>query len=481
MIEYFIVKTLLLLAGRSKRFSPLEEKSLWPFLGKPLLAHQMERLKKGGCKDITLVGGHHNLEEVDGLLPGIPSLEQENLDLGMRGALLSALPHCKKESVFIVSGNDVVEPDAYKLLLEASKQPGVDGAILAQRVKRYFPGGYLLVAPEAPSTPPSPRLRRAGKHQAPTPFARVAGIVEKPGAGKEPSDLVNVVAHVHNHPEKLLEVLRESSSARDDAYEVALTKLCKDLQYVVVPYEGKWDAVKYPWDILGLTERFLGEIGEKSEIRSTKSETSSKYPIPNTQYSIHPTAVIEGPVILEEGVKIFSHATIQGPCYIGKGTTIGTGVLVRDSIIGEGCVIGFGSEVARCNLHSHVWLHTTYLGDSVVGKNVAFGAGTVTANFRLDEGEITSFVGDPTSLASGELRGAGKVPTGRAKLGVIVGGDVRIGINASFAPGVKVGKGVFINSGVYIDRDIPEGQYVKMKEGSLEMRGNTGKVPGVRP
>ena len=428
-------------------------------------------MKKGGCENITLVGGHHNLEEVDALLPGIPALEQENLDLGMRGALLSALPQCGTQPVCIVSGNDVVEPDAYQRLLEASRKPGVDGAILAQRVKRYFPGGYLVTsASSAPST-------SSGSAQHDTTLPRLAGIIEKPGAGKEPSDLVNIVAHMHNHPEKLLDALEDiSSGARDDAYEVALTKLCKELKYVVVPYEGKWDALKYPWDVLSLTQRFLEEMGEKHQAPSppagragTKSQENIKYQIPITQYDVHATAVIEGPVILEEGVKVMSHATIQGPCSIGKGTVIGTNALVRNSIVGEGCVIGFGSEVARCNLHSHVWLHTTYLGDSVVGKNVAFGAGTVTANFRLDEGEITS-------LVNGE-----KIPTGHAKLGVLVGSNVRVGINASFAPGVKVGRGVFINSGVYIDRDIPDGQYVKMKEGALDMRENTGKVPGVRP
>ena len=439
------MKTLLLLAGRSKRFAPLEEKSLWPFLGKPLLAHQMERLKSGGLKDIIFVGGQHNLEEVDKLLPGVPSVEQENLNLGMRGALLSALPQCKNEPVCIVSGNDVVEPAAYAALLAASTKPGVDGAILAQRVKRYFPGGYLMTS-------------GTGKEQ------RVAGIVEKPGAGKEPSDLVNIVAHIHNHPEKLLDALEDVSSDRDDAYEVALTKLCKSLNYVVVPYSGQWDAVKYPWHILSLTERFLSALqGEGKAVRAGKAEMAEK------GIQVHPTAVIEGAVILEEGVKVLSHATIQGPCFIGKGTVIGTGALVRQSIVGEGCVIGFGSEIARSNLHSHVWTHTTYLGDSVVGRNSAFGAGTVTANFRLDEGEITSLIGEE------------RIPTGRTKFGVTVGSDVRVGINASFAPGVKVGKGVFINSGIFIDRDIPDGQYVKMKEGSLDMRANTAKIPGVRP
>ena len=158
-----------------------------------------------------------------------------------------------------------------------------------------------------------------------------------------------------------------------------------------MPYEGRWDAVKYPWHILDLTERFLAEIVEANVHSSA---------------SVHETAVIEGSVILEEGVQVLPHATVKGPCFIGKGTVIGNNALVRESIIGEGCVIGYGSEVARSNLHSHVWTHSTYLGDSVIGHNGSFGAGTVAANFRLDEGDISSAINGPSSPPPGALRRA---------------------------------------------------------------------------
>ncbi len=447
--------TLLLLAGRSKRFAPLKEKTLWPFLGEPLLAHQLRRMKEGGLENITFVGGHHNLEEVHQLFPKIPSIEQEDLSLGMRGALLSALKEMKGGPVCIVSSNDVIEPEGYRQLIAASQKEGVDGVVLAQRVNRYFPGGYLVTSPN-PLRDASTPLAEARSAQHDVPFPRIAGVVEKPGEGKEPSDLVNVVAHIHNHPERLLDMLEDISSTRDDAYEVALTKLCKELNYVAVPYEEKWDAVKYPWDILDITERFLSEL-----VSSGKSQ------IPNPK-SIHPSAVIEGPVILEEGVRVMPHATIQGPCYIGRGTIIGNNCLIRDSIIGEQCVIGYSSEIARSNLHSHVWTHSTYLGDSVIGRNVAFGSGSVVANFRLDEGEISSMVQEE------------EVNTQRRKLGIMIGSDVRVGIHTSFAPGVKVGEGSFISSATYVSRDVGESKYVHTKEGVLEERENKAEVPGIR-
>lgn len=387
---------------------------------------------------VTFVGGQHNIEHVHDAFPDVPSIEQEDLELGMRGALLSALPELKNGPICVVSSNDVIEASAYAALLAASKTEGVDGAILAQRVKRYFPGGYLVTSPD----------------QANVEYPRVAGIVEKPQEGSEPSDLVNIVAHVHNNPEKLLDILEDVSSDRDDAYEVALTQLCKELNYVAVPYEGQWNAMKYPWHVLDLTERFLAELPDEQNIDKSAE--------------IDSTAVVRGPVVIEEGAKMLPHATVQGPCFIGKGTLIGNNCLVRESIIGENCVIGYNSEVARSNLHSHVWTHSTYLGDSVIGKNVAFGAGSISANFRLDEGEVQSVIKEEKTNAQ------------RNKLGVIVGDNVRAGVHTSFAPGVKIGSGTFINSAISVTKDVENEKFVTMKDGEVEIKDNKVDVPGVR-
>lgn len=422
--------TLFLLAGRSTRFWPLREKALWPFLDKPLLLHQLERLQAAGLGNVTLVGGAHNLAAVRAIVPHLETIEQEDLMLGMRGALLSALPHVAEGAVCIVSSNDVIESSGYAALLEAMESTTADGALLAQRVKSYFPGGYLTV--------------RDG---------RVTGIAEKPSPGQEPSDLVNIVAHIHRHPRLLLEKLQSIASQRDNAYEVALAELCRTHTYLAVPYLDAWHAVKYPWHILALTERFLSSIA-----------ASSLHPTA----VVHPQACVEGNVVLEEGVQILPFATVKGPCYIGHHSVIGTTCLVRSSIVGERCVIGFGSEITRSCLHSSVWTHSTYLGDSVVGANVAFGAGTITANFRLDEGFISSNIrGEP-------------LDTHVKKLGAIIGANTRIGVGVRFAPGVKVGEGSFVNTATTVDRDVPERSFVKMGISGMDTRENRTGCPPPR-
>jgi len=421
------MRVLLLLAGRSRRFWPLTEKTLFPVCGKTLLEHQVERLRSGGCKDIILVGSEHNLEEARRIFPDLQKVEQEDLELGMRGALLSALPALGSEAVMIVGGNDVIEPKGYKNLIETASRSGVQGALLAQRVEQYFPGGYLEVKSD-----------------------RIVSIVEKPGEGNEPSDLVNIVAHIHNDASVLLTILQGIKGKNDDAYECALDALFKEHTYHAVPYEGIWQAVKYPWHMVQLLPLLLAEITEQSIDPSA---------------NIHSTAIIDGNVIVQGGVKVMPHAVIVGPCFIGKNSIVANNALVRGSSIGERCVVGYNTEVKGSVLHSHVWTHITYIGESVIGRNVAFGAGSVTGNFRLDEGEIQSVV-------KGE-----KVGTGLVKFGTVIGNDSRIGIQVGINPGIKIGSRSFISSGTLVSEDVPDGCFASMKKGVITTCDNRIAAP----
>lgn len=421
------MKTLLLLAGQSKRFWPLAEKPLFPITGKPLLSHIVGRLEQAGCTDIVFIGSAHNLEEVKALYPDATAVEQEDPDGGMRAALLSALPLVGDDDILIVGGNDVIEHTAYHATIEAGRQTGRSGAILAQTVSRYFPGGYLSVAGD-----------------------RITGIVEKPGAGNEPSNLVNIVCHYHSSASALLAALKNADTGRDDGYEQALAALFAEHSYAPVAYEGTWQAVKYPWHLLHLLPILLKEITAQSIDSSAQ---------------IHPSALIEGNVIIEEGVRVMPHARIVGPAFIGRHSIIGDGALVRGSSVGEHCVIGYNTEVKGSILHSHVWTHSTYIGDSVIGRNVSFGAGSVTGNLRLDEEEILSVINEQ------------KLGTGLTKFGTIIGDDSRIGIRVGINPGVKIGRGSFISSGGMVEQDLPSESFARMKGGELVIRPNSAKAP----
>ena len=96
---------------------------------------------------------------------------------------------------------------------------------------------------------------------------------------------------------------------------------------------------------------------------------------------------------------------IKGPCYIGRGSIIGNGALIRDfAHLGKRCVVGFGTEIKHSYIGNDCWFHMNYIGDSVVGSRCSFGAGTVTANLRFDEGEVMVKVADERRVRSGKAR-----------------------------------------------------------------------------
>jgi bifunctional UDP-N-acetylglucosamine pyrophosphorylase/glucosamine-1-phosphate N-acetyltransferase len=400
------MKVLILAAGRSQRAKPIEDKNFLSFCGKTLIERQLEALSKAGFKDFLVVGGAHNKERLTKLLRPFKAkiFEQKNLNEGMAGAVLSVEKEVKNDDLFIVSGNDVVDEKAYELMKKAAKETG-DSFLLAYKVKEYFPGGYLKIKGN-----------------------RINGICEKPEKGKEPSKFINLVLHVHKNPKELFAMLKKVSTARDDRYECALDKLMKVRIFKPVKYDGFWQPVKYPWHVLDLQKYYLSTLKRKI---SPKAQIAK-------------TAIIKGEVVIKEGAKIFDHAVVQGPAYIGENVVIGNNALVRESIIGDNSVVGFGSEVARSFIGGDCWFHTNYIGDSVMGENCSFGAGAVCAKLRLDEKEIA----------------CGGVKSGRNKLGPILGNNIRIGVQTSIMPGIKIGSNTMITSGLIIAEDIPEGKFV---------------------
>lgn len=429
---------LLLAGGKSIRFWPLTEKNTYPFLGKNLVEKHIETLKELGFHDLIVVASE---KVFDWLVEHSQRFADFNINYvrqsegvkGMAGAVLSAVEnfrtHYPDRSLYILNCNDIYDKKVHEEILNRyENRKEVQIFITGYKVKEYLPLGYLVL--------------EGGK---------VTGIKEKPGKEKMPSDLANIVVHLFRQPEvflKKLEEIAEKKSEDDDIYEQALDAVFKIQETEAIKYEGRWEILKYPWHVLSVMDYYL------SQIQNNLIDPSAK---------ISEKAIIGDNVVISEGVQVFEGAKIEGPCYIGKNTIVGNNSLIRDSIIGDNCVIGFSSEVARSYLGNEIWLHTNYIGDSILEKNVSLGSGSVTGNLRLDEEVITVKV-------NGE-----KVMTGQNKLGMIVGQNVRFGINTSIMPGVKVGAGSFIGPGVILNQDLAENSFCKIKQ-ELEIKKNKENI-----
>lgn len=387
------MKTIFLAAGKSNRVKPLGDKNLLEFSGKPLLLHLLENAKEGGLENFVIVCNTENKDSIANILQkeNFPAEITIQLDLeGMAGGVLTGLELVKdEEEVFILGGNDFVNPDIYQKIIQKSKE--ISGGILAKKVDSYFPGGYLEVDKEN----------------------IIQSIVEKPGEGNEPSNLMNIVGHYFRSAEMLKNSLKKAQSSKDDVYETVLQSLFSETKFIAVEYQDVWQAIKYPWHVLDMKNEIL------------RAKIPGIFVADSAEVSEKATLLGEN-IYIDEGVKVLNNATIIGPCYIGKNTIIGQGCLVRQSNIGADCVIGFNTEVCRSFLANNVSTHSAYIGDSVVDEGVNFGAFSVTTNLRLDKENVKMKIKENL------------LDSGRSKLGAIVGKNTQIGSGTKILPGRKI-------------------------------------------
>ncbi len=407
------MRGLLLCGGKGRRIHPLREnKFMLDFLGRPLLLHIVDMLRDVGVDDFVIAGNQANgelLRQVTRELEDVPCrVVLQTEESGMAGGVEAAAQFLDGP-VLVVSSNDVVEPAAYRKVVEAVESQQCDVALLTVRMGHHFPGDYLMVDSDM----------------------RVRQIVEKPEPGTEPSDLINVVVHFYRDGRRLLQSLSQVQVGSHDRYEAALGRMLGDgLRVLAVPYIGFWGPLKYPWDVLPVMEHFVWGVRRRVALSAR----------------VAPSAVVEGAVVLADRARVLEHAVIRGPAYIGERAIVGNSVLVRGGThIGADSIVGFSTEIKHSYIGQKCWFHSNYIGDSLIDDGCSFGSGAVTANLRFDE-----------RVVKVEVDGV-RMDTRMDKLGVIMGRGSQVGVNASLMPGVLVGPGAVVGPHVCLTANLSPG------------------------
>ena len=101
-------------------------------------------------------------------------------------------------------------------------------------------------------------------------------------------------------------------------------------------------------------------------------------------------------------------------------------------IVGKGAVVGNSTELKNVILFDGVQVpHYNYVGDSILGYKSHMGAGSITSNVKSDKTLVEIRVGDK------------KIPTGRKKVGAILGSDKKTRIK-NFCANESSGRLTFI-------------------------------------
>lgn len=218
-----------------------------------------------------------------------------------------------------------------------------------------------------------------------------------------------------------------------------------------------FDACDTPWEMLSHLSDYLIEITKNPpngySLLQKEDGDFSRSNGGSTGYFSRHSGILVG-----EGVKIEEFSTIKAPAVICRDAEIRQGAYLRGAVfLGEGAIAGHGTEMKNTVLMDGAKApHLSYLGDSILGKNAHLGAGVILSNLRLDKGEIFLNLGSlqdpnniassisgntPTSTASPVYK---KIPTGRKKLGAIIGDNAEIACGTVLNPGTIIPKNSII-------------------------------------
>ena len=419
------MKAVLLAAGAGERLMPLtatRPKHLLKVGGKPILQFCLEAVKKAGITEAIVIT-HYKGEAIqsyfgDGSQFGLKIIyvNQPKI-LGTGNAAGIAEPYLDGDFVLIY-GDLLFGQDTVKTVVSQfrkGKTATVVGVVPVDRPENY---GIIELDSQ--------------KH--------VKRIVEKPAAGKAPSNLAN--AGVYAFSKDIFEKIKKTKSSIRGEWELtdAITMLAEEGKTVIAAELSKddWFDVGRPWDLLDanawalkrIEPKVLGKVEEGAHLIGPVSVAESA--------RIRSGAYIEGPVFIDEEADVGPNCFIRAGTSLGKKTRVGNGCEVKNSIIMDGTHVG----------------HLSYVGDSIFGEKCNLGAGTIIANLRFDDGAIKMMVKDKV------------VDTGRRKLGAIFGDNVKTGIKSLFMPGVKVGANTWVGANFMVERDLPADSIALIKQNS---------------
>ena len=265
-----LITAVLLSGGISSRFWPLLDKNTFVFQGKEFLYwHYLQLIRAGidTCIVVTNDSTNNSIRSVvvpEGLR--VSYVIQKGQGMGQAVAALDGL--LLDEPILILNTSDYYSDNFITSFVQ--KIQGENTMILgAVRLSNYFPGGYLRFNIDK----------------------TVAEVIEKPPKGKEPSDIGRIVADFYPKAGTIIDAVKLVGDDQVNGYEKAMNLVianglsCK----AEITEFLNWCPMKYPWHILTCMQQFF----------PTKQEQHI-----HPSVEIKKNVVIEGSVIIEEGVKI---------------------------------------------------------------------------------------------------------------------------------------------------------------------------------
>lgn len=327
------MKAVILAAGLGTRLRPLTvdvPKHLLPIMGRPVICWIVDALTSLGIREVGIVVGYKS-EMIVSALEGYASRCRityltQGEQLGTAHAVMTARDYVASEDKFLVIYGDVTaQCEVIGKLIDEVTDSGARGGMVAVEVRDASRYGVVIES-----------------------NGYLKEIVEKPSVSQ--SSLVN--AGIYLLPKEVVPLLEEVERSPRGEYEltdVLNLAVKRGIEIKVVKLKSDW------WYDVGRPSDLL--IANLNELKRS----------------------IDGGIALEEDVELGSGSLLECT-YVGRGTVIGTGASLRESVVMDYCQIGERAEVEHCLV-----LSNSYIGDGAQLRFCIVRSGTV-----VKEGESIS-------------------------------------------------------------------------------------------
>ncbi|OAT15552.1 N-acetylglucosamine-1-phosphate uridyltransferase/glucosamine-1-phosphate N-acetyltransferase [Buttiauxella noackiae ATCC 51607] len=424
-------------------------KVLHTLAGKPMVQHVIDAANNLGAQRVHLVYGHGGdlLKNTlsDSSLNWVLQAEQ----LGTGHAMQQAAPFFADDEDILMLYGDVplISVESLQRLRDAKPQGGI--GLLT--VKLDDPTGYGRIA------------RENGK---------VVGIVEHKDATEEQRkiDEINTGILVANGADlKRWLAKLDNNNAQGEFYITDIIALAH--------HEGREITAVHP-DRLSEVEGVNNRLQLSRLERVYQCEQADKLLLAGVMLRDPARFDLRGELTHGRDVEIDTNVIIEGSVTLGHRVKIGTGCVIKNSVIGDDCeispytVVDDSTLAAACTIGPFTRLrpgaelaegahvgnfvemkkarlgkgskagHLSYLGDAEIGDNVNIGAGTITCNYD----------------------GANKFKT-------IIGDDVFVGSDSQLVAPVTVARGATIGAGTTVTRNVGEDELVISRVKQTHIQG----------
>ena len=427
-----------LAAGLGTRMRSRSPKLLHPLLGRPMLGYVLDvAVASTGCRPVVVTSPA--TAAINDVFADIADFALQAAPIGTGDAVRAGLPAVPADAeVILVLNGDVPR-----------MHPELPGALLAER---RAAGAAVAITSVETAEPGS--LGRVVRDE----DGEVTGIVEAKDATDEQLEIAEINAGIYAFDAAWLRRRigdLQPSPASGELYLTDLVRFAHEdgagVTAIVVEDDGR---------LLGINDRL--QLAEAEG--DLRAEINERHLLAGVTMQDPSTAYIEPSVELAEDVTLEANVRLRGRTRIGEGTVIGAGSDIVDTVIGRDCRIDssvleesvVGDEV-RIGPFSHV------RPGSSIGNRVKMGNYAEIKNTRLGEGvqqHHMSYLGDADVGARTNV-GAGTITAnydGRRKHKTRIGEHVFLGVDSMLVAPLDIGDEAKTGAGAVVTHDVPAGK-----------------------